>query len=433
MKLSDKDRKNLERFVKNFAYKYVQVVVQSRQGEPQKTSCRLPADNGDWFLLNVPDLLDITEEARRVLGDAPHKSLSGSPLCVELSLRTPEGESMVLEIWELALLPETESPKSVYDSYNRMIILLKSLLAITRVVPAFRLAQNQNVDTFILHYQLYMGPMQEETCGENSGLVTIGQVGTSLGTLSLSVRYRTKLIVTNKEKQSNEMPMLKSNYFDQLGMEQGQFEGKAAGKSAPGARRSLKNPSERPTSLGGVPCSPASAGRQKELNECSPYGAFASEPREVKDHDLPEDLCDMFSTLLLEPDETGPIEEEEEKVVALSDEEQFEDAEDPWGQGSPNSKNNKENFVYVDLKPAFAEHSSDLGIFFSGAPPPLKSLYGDEEPAKSDALDSHRAVAREPETLEQQVLKLQTQLENIHEIDQFFKQDKWIPIVLEFF
>lgn len=49
----------------------------------------------------MPDLLDITEEARRVLGDAPHKSLSGSPLCVELSLRTPEGESMVLEIWEL--------------------------------------------------------------------------------------------------------------------------------------------------------------------------------------------------------------------------------------------------------------------------------------------------------------------------------------------
>lgn len=132
--------------------------------------------------------------------------------------------------------------------------------------------------------------------------------GNSNGYLLRFFRYRTKLIVTNKEKQSNEMPMLKSNYFDQLGMEQGQFEGKAAGKSAPGARRSLKNPCERPTSLGGVPCSPASAGRQKELNECSPYGAFASEPREVKDHDLPEDLCDMFSTLLLEPDETGPIE-----------------------------------------------------------------------------------------------------------------------------
>ncbi|OQR76831.1 hypothetical protein BIW11_00534 [Tropilaelaps mercedesae] len=335
---------------------------------------------------------------------------------------------MVLEVWELALLPETESPKSVFDNYNRMIILLKSLLAITRVVPAYRLAQTQNVDTFILHYRLYLGPMQENTCGEKSGVVTIGQVGTSLGTLSLSVRYRTHLVVTDKERQSSEMPMLKSNYFDQIGTEQDRVDGAFGDTSNPGGkgRRSLKYPAERPKSLAGAPCSPATAARQKGLNESSPFGAFASEARDtnggIKDsngQDLPEDLCDMFCNLLLAPEEMKPIEEEEEKVVALSDDDQFEDAEDPSHKDSPNSRSSKENFVYVDLKPAFAEHSSDLSIFFSGAPPPLKSLFNDEEPSQPDASDSHQP---EPETLEQQVKKLHTQLENIHEIDQFFQE-----------
>lgn len=119
-------------------------------------------------------------------------------------------------------------------------------------------------------------------------------------------RYRTQLIVTSKEKQASEMPMLKSNYFDQV---------------RPGAEhldsnkghKSQKNFVERPNSLAGMPCSPAAAARLKELNECSPFGAFASEPREdkglnEKPSGLPEDLCDMFSTLLLDPEETMPIE-----------------------------------------------------------------------------------------------------------------------------
>lgn len=73
-----------------------------------------------------------------------------------------------------------------------------------------------------------------------------------------------------------------------------------------------------------------------------------------------------------------------------------------------------------EQRPAFADISSDLDIFFSGAPPPLKSLNHDEDgsPAESRC----REVDHEPETLEQQVKQLQTQLPNIHEIDQFLQE-----------
>lgn len=124
------------------------------------------------------------------------------------------------------------------------------------------------------------------------------------------------MILTNKEKQSCEMPMLKSNYFDQIRPESDRIDGDRAAPCGK-VRRSTKNGTvERPKSLAGVPCSPAAAARLKELNESSPFGAFASEPRDEKGvcdkpsagQDLPEDLCDMFCTLLLEPEETMPIE-----------------------------------------------------------------------------------------------------------------------------
>lgn len=56
-------------------------------------------------------------------------------------------------------MPETDaSAKSTYEVYCRMAILLKSLIGVSRVVPAYRLALSQNDDFYRLHYQIYVGP-----------------------------------------------------------------------------------------------------------------------------------------------------------------------------------------------------------------------------------------------------------------------------------
>lgn len=86
---------NIQTFTANPFYRSFQKPVP--QANSQTSSCY----GFLQFRLNVPDLQDIAEESRRVLGDVPHKALAATPFCVELSLRTPEGESMVLEIWEL--------------------------------------------------------------------------------------------------------------------------------------------------------------------------------------------------------------------------------------------------------------------------------------------------------------------------------------------
>lgn len=56
-----------------------------------------------------------------------------------------------------------------------------------------------------------------------------------------------------------------------------------------------------------LPISTQKNRQNKALNASSPYGAFASHVS-PKPEAVPEDLCDMFCTLLLDPDETIPVE-----------------------------------------------------------------------------------------------------------------------------
>jgi hypothetical protein len=98
--LNKQDREALLQYTKHFVRKAVQIVVQSRLGEKKPTKSRVYAYNTDWFNLSIKDLAQITTMTKSSLGNI--EALFGPstvPFCVEISLRTPENQTMILETW----------------------------------------------------------------------------------------------------------------------------------------------------------------------------------------------------------------------------------------------------------------------------------------------------------------------------------------------
>ncbi|XP_069075680.1 autophagy-related protein 13-like isoform X5 [Pleurodeles waltl] len=189
--LNAQDRKDLDKFIKFFALKTVQVIVQSRLGEKICTRSSSSPTGSDWFNLAIKDIPEVTHESKKALaGQLP---AVGRSMCVEISLKTSEGDSMELEIWCLEMNEKCDRDIKVsYSVYNRLSLLLKSLLAITRVTPAYRLSRKQGHEYVIL-YRVYFGEVQLNGLGEGFQTVRAGTVGTPIGTITLSCAYRTNL------------------------------------------------------------------------------------------------------------------------------------------------------------------------------------------------------------------------------------------------
>ncbi|XP_045433389.1 autophagy-related protein 13 isoform X8 [Pipistrellus kuhlii] len=189
--INSQDRKDLDKFIKFFALKTVQVIVQARLGEKICTRSSSSPTGSDWFNLAIKDIPEVTHEAKKALaGQLP---AIGRSMCVEISLKTSEGDSMELEIWCLEMNEKCDKEiKISYTVYNRLSLLLKSLLAITRVTPAYRLSRKQGHEYVIL-YRIYFGEVQLNGLGEGFQTVRVGTVGTPMGTITLSCAYRINL------------------------------------------------------------------------------------------------------------------------------------------------------------------------------------------------------------------------------------------------
>ncbi|TSQ58053.1 Autophagy-related protein 13 [Bagarius yarrelli] len=151
--LSPQDRKDLDKFIKFFVLKTVQVIVQARLGEKICTRSSSSPTGSDWFTLAIKDIPEVTHEAKKALaGQLP---TVGRSMCVEISLKTSEGDSMELETWCLEINEKCEKDIKVsYTVYTRLSLLLKSLLSITRVTPAYKLSRKQGHDYVILYRQI---------------------------------------------------------------------------------------------------------------------------------------------------------------------------------------------------------------------------------------------------------------------------------------
>ncbi|XP_066509354.1 autophagy-related protein 13 [Hoplias malabaricus] len=204
--LSPQDRKDLDKFIKFFALKTVQVIVQARLGEKICTRSSSSPTGSDWFTLAIKDIPEVTHEAKKALaGQLPS---IGRSMCVEISLKTSEGDSMELETWCLEMNEKCEKDIKVsYTVYTRLSLLLKSLLAITRVTPAYKLSRKQGHDYVIL-YRIYFGDVQLSGLGEGFQTVRVGIVGTPIGTLTLSCAYRTNLALMSSRQFERTGPIM---------------------------------------------------------------------------------------------------------------------------------------------------------------------------------------------------------------------------------
>lgn len=182
------------------------MIVQARLGEKICTRSSSSPTGSDWFNLAIKDIPEVTHEAKKALsGQLP---AVGRSMCVEISLKTSEGDSMELEIWCLEMNEKCDKEIKVsYTVYNRLSLLLKSLLAITRVTPAYRLSRKQGHEYVIL-YRIYFGEVQLNGLGEGFQTVRVGTVGTPVGTLTLSCAYRINLAFMSTRQFERTPPIM---------------------------------------------------------------------------------------------------------------------------------------------------------------------------------------------------------------------------------
>lgn len=145
------------------------------------------------FNLAVKDLPEVFTETKKVFTGST--LLIGQHVCVELSLQTAEGETMVLETWSIGMSDSLDPNTRVsYTVYNRMSILLKSLICVSRATPAYKLSRKQSAETYVICYRVYMGEPQVYHLGDGFVSQRIGMVPTPLGTIVSTVMFRTKLL-----------------------------------------------------------------------------------------------------------------------------------------------------------------------------------------------------------------------------------------------
>lgn len=165
------------------------------------------------FNLAIKDISEVHSEAKKTLSG--QKTLLGQCICVEISLKTAEGETMILETWYISLNNDNCDPnvKVCYAVYNRMSVALKSLLSVSRVTPAYKLSRQQGADDFVICYKIYNGEPQFFMLGDDYKTTKVGSVPTPVGTININLAYRTKLLIT-PQKTMKEVPFeVKDDHF----------------------------------------------------------------------------------------------------------------------------------------------------------------------------------------------------------------------------
>ncbi|XP_050538084.1 autophagy-related protein 13 homolog isoform X2 [Daktulosphaira vitifoliae] len=205
---AEKEKQEMEQLTKLMTMKSAQIIVQSRMGEKLHTSCSSQNSSMNVAIKEFPDVIAETKLAlSNGLGDSV-------PLCIEIFLKTVDGDTMTLETWSIGLIPESAfdpfcSRHLVYTLYNRLGVLLKSLVSVSRVIPAYRYSRQQSQDSFQIHHRIYAGEPEVHTLGKEYKELQIGQVSMPIGTIHVTVCYRTSMTLTSQQDPI----MLKSDHF----------------------------------------------------------------------------------------------------------------------------------------------------------------------------------------------------------------------------
>lgn len=87
--------------------------------------------------------------------------------CIEISLKTADGDTLGLETWclkrELSEKYFQQNHRMFADSetiFGHFMLLLKSTITITRIIPAYKLSMRQGVETHVMMYRIYLSEPQ---------------------------------------------------------------------------------------------------------------------------------------------------------------------------------------------------------------------------------------------------------------------------------
>ncbi|CAG4962139.1 unnamed protein product [Parnassius apollo] len=226
------DRFKLYKFTKILTLKVAQIVVQSRQGKriTHEYAASKALEDGlptspnslQWFNLSIPDEPEVNTDTKRVLNGEVIEALA-NVLCIEILLRTTDGDEMVLEIWTVKITPGCDrSMTSVSTIYYRMSIMLKSTLSISRITPAYKLSRSQFKESYKISHKIYGGQPNLDVLGEKHKTIKVSELHTPIGTILIEVVYRTKMTmlpedrgryIENTATNSGGNIMIKSDHF----------------------------------------------------------------------------------------------------------------------------------------------------------------------------------------------------------------------------
>lgn len=210
------DKNEFTKFTKFLAYKGVQVIVESRKGVKIEPNSKPLSSDTDWFNLQIPDTSEVNQATKNALPSDRVLETIRSQLHVEISVQTEDGDEMVLELWTLEL-DETQfdsSLKAMNTVYFRMGILLKSLITVTRITPAYHLSRKQRTESFTIFYRVYNGEPKTKALGDSVKKIQAGMLKTPLGAICFSVSYRTNFSISPNRTEKNKILLLKSDHFE---------------------------------------------------------------------------------------------------------------------------------------------------------------------------------------------------------------------------
>ncbi|KFM66041.1 Autophagy-related protein 13-like protein, partial [Stegodyphus mimosarum] len=363
-KISVQDREKLEKYLKAFISKVPQAIVQSRCGEKYKHCTRKSSDR-DVFEINIEDDPEIQEKIKVACCNInPLKEFS---LCVDILLKTADGDVLMLESWCLRMIYSLQYWDPRYKVYaeseivfSNLMVLLKSVIAITRAVPAYKLSLRQSAETYVMLYRIYPGEPVENQLGENPNINQIGEVFTPIGIITVNVTYRSKseMTITPQKSEKEKFFVVNNDYFN--------FDGNV-----------------RKSNL-----TMKTAKRHFEQNSFPYVGAFAP-CSSLPDVTFPE-LASLEKSFL--NSSRGNLNNSENNSEANTDvkEDSLNTSKDSWciptNEWNPSERTYENlscsdvdcnDFVLLDMRPSFANcNDNDLGVFFEEcqSAPPLSSF-----------------------------------------------------------
>jgi len=101
--------------------------------------------------------------------------------------------AQVVEIWELRVESQKSMQCKYSEVYERQCLLLKSLISLTRVLPAYSACRDWSENKFDIKYEIFKKDPDMHLLGESRGSLLVGHVATALGELSVTCTYRRML------------------------------------------------------------------------------------------------------------------------------------------------------------------------------------------------------------------------------------------------